>query len=117
MASEEAMTKAESVLIATRLVEVFASTADALLQQWLEQGQANDRLGMALTSVKIAQLGLLLTNYFKAVGEDFIDGQTELKAARQAVKQLDDMVRRSLTQAGVKGFATDTTAEGDSSLN
>lgn len=108
---------AEAAAIATRLIEVFASTADALLQDWLDKGKANDRLGMALTSVKVAQLGLMLTNYFKAVGEDLLDGNTEVKAAQQAVVQLDTMVRRALAAAGVAGYGDVTPAESDTSLN
>lgn len=103
---------------ATDMVQVWASTADALLQDWLEKGKANDRLGTALASVRIAQLGLMLTNYFKEVGEEFLRGDTEVKAAQQAVAQLDTTVRRAMNAVGIGSRAAQVAAaETDPSMN
>lgn len=97
------------------MVEVWASMTDALLQEFLEKCTTGDRLGSALISVKLAQLGYMLMNYFKEVGESFIDGETELKAARQAVKQLDLAVRRAMESAGMGKTLSE--ADEDPSLN
>ncbi len=75
---------------AKHMVEVWASAADALLQEWYAKGLDNDRLGTALASVRLAQLGLMMTTYFKEVGQDFLEGETELRAANEAVKQFAD---------------------------
>lgn len=118
MANEKVETNTER--LGRRMVEVWASTVDALLQQWLEQGKAGDRLGMALTSAKLAQVGNMMTRYFKGVCEDFCEGETEVKAARQAVEQVDAMVRRAMASAGI-GQAPDTglalVPKADPSLN
>jgi hypothetical protein len=99
MANEKVETSNER--IGRRMVEVWASTVDALLQQWLEQGKREDRLGMAITSAKLAQVGFMMTRFFKQVCEEFCDGDTEVKAARQAIEQVDAMIRRAMAAAGV----------------
>jgi hypothetical protein len=116
MATEEVTEDTKATKAATKMVEVWASTMDALLQQWLEQGKAEDRLGMALTSYKLAQLGLMVMRYFQQVGSEFIEGPTEAKAARQAVEQLDEMVRRAMKAAGI-GAGEQASQESDPSLN
>ena len=102
--------------VATKMVEVWASTVDALLQKWLEKGKANDRLGLALTSYQLAQVALMMMRYFQEVGEQFIDGQTEAKAAAQAVDQADTMIRRAMKAAGI-GSSEQASVETDPSLN
>lgn len=109
----------ETVAKAKRMVEVWASTTDALLQEWLEKGEANDRLGAAIASVRLAQLSLMMMNYFKEVGENFLQGETEVKAAQQAVRLMDTTVRRAMAAVGV-GSSGDTgpvPVEVDPSLN
>lgn len=106
--------------VGRRMVEVWASTVDALLQDWLEQGIRGDRLGMALTSAKLAQVGYMMTRFFKEVSGNFCEGETETKAANQAISQVDAMVRRAMAAAGVGG-AEQTgqapVAKPDTSLN
>ena len=106
MADEEV--KDDHAKTAERMIEVWASTVDALLQQWLEQGRVNDRLGVAITSFRLSQLGLMLMNYFKMVGQEFISGPTEVRAAEQAVEHMDTTVRRAMAAAGIgKSFRQD----------
>ena len=97
MASE----KVNHAETARKMIEVWASTADALFQDWLEKGNAEDRLGLGLTSAKLAQLGTMMANYFKDVCEEFCEGPTEVKAANQAIAQVDDLIRRAMASAGV----------------
>ena len=118
MANEEV--ESSTTKTARRMVEVWASTVDALLQQWLEQGKASDRLGMALTSAKLAQVGHMIEKYFKEVSETFCEGPTECKAANQAIEQVDAMVRRAMEAAGVgKSASTELASvpKGDPTLN
>lgn len=102
--------------IATKMVEVWASTIDALLQQWLEQGKSEDRLGLTLTSFQLSQVGLMLMNYFRRVGEEFVHGETEMKAGRQAVEQIEGMVRKAMDAAGI-GAPGRASVETDPSMN
>lgn len=97
MASE----KVNHAETARKMIEVWASTTDALLQDWLEKGNSEDRLGMGLTSAKLAQLGMMMSSYFKDVCEEFCEGPTETKAANQAIAQVDDIIRRAMANAGV----------------
>lgn len=103
MADEKVGPKAdEKTLKLTRdMISVWASTLDALLQQWYECGKNEDRLGMALTSVRLAQVGHMLTAYFKDVGQEFINGKTELKAAREAISHADYQLRKQLADVGI----------------
>jgi hypothetical protein len=128
MADEE-VTDSVHTAKARKMVELWASTVDALLQEFLEKGQAEDRLGTAIVSVRLAQVGLMMQWYFQECGETLLSGKTELAAATQAVRHMQQTVKRSLQQIGVipSELASDDpaptqpapalTGKGDPSLN
>ena len=115
MATEE-VEKQKYAKTASSMIEVWASTIDALFQQWLEQGNNEDRLGMTLTSFRLAQVSMMMMEYFRRVGQDFVEGDTEVKACRQAVEHTDTMVRRAMAAAGV-GSPESVSVETDQSFN
>ena len=43
----------------------------------------------------------MMTRYFKEVGQEFIEGPTELRAAREAIVQTEYAVRKALADIGV----------------
>ena len=108
--------KVDHTKVAERMICVWASTIDSLMQQWLEQGKRDDRLGMTITSFKIAQVSMMMQRYFQNVGQEFVEGPTEVKACIQAVEQADTMVRKAMAAAGV-GPTVPVTMENDPSVN
>ena len=122
MADKEVDEKARTLKLARAVVGVFASTMDALLQEWLEKGEADDRLGMAIVSARLAQAGHMLTYHFKGIGEGLLDGDTEVKAANQAVQQTGEMLQRALKVAaggavGARPISEQVSAKGSTSIN
>lgn len=91
----------KTLKLTSDMISVWASTLDTYLQQWYECGKNEDRLGMALASVRLAQVGHMLTRYFKDVGEEFVQSKTELKACREAIAHADYQLRKSLHDIGI----------------
>ncbi len=78
--------------MAVKIVEVWASTIDAFLQEFITKGRANDRLGCTIACARISQAGRMMSEDFLAVAKSFIESETELKAAANAATQTITMI-------------------------
>ncbi len=99
MASEEVAVRDGEIL--RRRVEFFASTLDALLQDYLEKACANDRLGFIVACARLSQVSHSLYTEAKANCEGLIDSATEMKVATQAAQHAVDLVNRNGEQCGL----------------
>lgn len=99
MANEEVGSDASK--IARRMIEVWTSTLDALMQEWLEKGDDDDRLGVAIASAKLSQTGAMMSAYFRNLCEELCTGKTDLKASNQAIGQVAAMITRAMEASGV----------------
>lgn len=118
MAGEEveASEQAKAILRGKAMVETWASIVDVALQEYLNAGLANDRIRAAIAAVKLAQIGLMLENYFKPTAEDLLESETELNAARRAVALTAAMVKDRVNAS--LGFSSEqASVEVDPSLN
>lgn len=84
---------------AKRLCETWASIVDAQLQDFLTKGSVNDKLGAALAAFRLSQAAKMLSDYFKEIGGDIISSETELRACREAVEQMYELVRKRVDLA------------------
>ena len=87
--------------MARSVIEVWTSTLDALLQEWLEKGDSNDRLGVAIASARLAQTAAMMSAYFKNLCEDLCTGETDVRASNQAIGQVTAMITRAMEANGV----------------
>ena len=120
MATEEV--KEEALMydpaVVRKRVEFWASTMDALLQDFLEKATKNDRLGTIVASARLAQLGSVISQEYKANCSNLIDSDTELKVGQQACAGVIEMVNRNGAQCGLsKKVAPDASISPDRSKN
>lgn len=103
--SKRASEQAEGILKAKKMLETWASILDAALQEWFAAGVVNDRIRTAVASVKVAQVGTMLMAQFKDLGENLLESETELNAARRAVSLTHKMVSERINEA--LGFSSE----------
>src|SRR4051812_28145602 len=106
-----------------QVIELFASTTDAFLQELKEALNASpeNTRGVAIISARLAQLGRVYENYFKGASAYACADEDDLKAANVAVKQTGEMLMRRLEELGaivqVNSVHKQPSPAGDRSLN
>lgn len=101
-----------------KMVEVWASAMDALLQELMAAGESNDKLAAGIATTKLALLGSMMMVYFKKLSGAFIESPTEQRAAREAAERLGNTVVKAMKAAGVgQGSSEQASQERDPSLN
>jgi hypothetical protein len=80
---------------AKKRAEFLASCIDSFLQDFLDRGAANDRLGTIIAASRLAQMGQVLVEEFQANANQLIEGTTDVVAATRAAKIVLDMVNKN----------------------
>lgn len=98
MASKEELTTEELANNgrARRAISLWASMYDALFQDFLEMGLANDKLGTIIASARLAQLSSYCMTEFHSMAEGWCDSPTEAKAASEASEKIIQLMDRQL---------------------
>ena len=108
MADKEGLNEADTLGVtdvaanearAEKMIRVFASSIDAALQEWLAKGRDDDRLGTVISSMRVAQAGAMMSQYFQDIAERFIHGPTEIRAANEASANMAVILKGLLGEA------------------
>ncbi len=102
----------------TARITWLCSNLDAYFQDFISKTAANDRLGVAIAAVRIAQLSSAIKTEYKTAAEVLVDSKTEMdivnKAARLVVNQI---VANAQECADMSKREAGTPAEADRSKN
>jgi hypothetical protein len=89
----------KSKLAVEEMVRVWASAVDSHLQAFLDCAAKNDVAGTGLACARMAQVGNMLSYYFKQAAEELLHGPTMERAAKEAISSTSKVLADKLEQA------------------
>lgn len=71
---------------------MWASLYDAILGDLVLKSSAGDRLGVAISSIRLAQLSSCCLQFFRGCTQELVSGETDARACNQAAEKMVELV-------------------------
>ena len=94
-----------------RVIELFASTVDAMLQEFKIALETNDRQAIIAASSRLAQASSTMSAFFLGGAKAACENSEDIALANKMTKQTYDMMHRRLDAIAGKGSEPEAAPE------